>query len=252
MSAGDGEGLLSGQHGREISEAHVDELNRIGLDYWWNAVRLGYIEAEMRRARPLRLLDMGCGPGTFLEHFIATHRPDRALGLDGTDEAVSSARSRGLPVSFADFRAPVEIDFEPTFITLLDVAEHLEDPVATLANVASVCAPGATLIATVPAMPSLYSRWDELSGHHRRYSRSLLQQHISDGGWSLRRIRYIFAYVAPAVWLQRRVLRRDQTFEFPEVPALASRALVTAGRLERWLGAPMPFGTSLVAVAERR
>jgi SAM-dependent methyltransferase len=241
--------------GREISERHVSELDELGLGYWWFAVRRGHLEAIFREAAQLgdvRYLDLGCGPGRITAHLIRTFRPARALGLDGTRDAVAIAAASGVPVRYADLRRPFALEFAPNLVTALDVLEHLDDPVGTLANLAEAAAPGARLAVTVPALPSLWSRWDEVADHRRRYTRGELAAHLGAGGWEPRRVRYIFSYCVPGAWVERKLLRRVGEFEFPRVSPLANAALTAAGHLERRLGSPFPFGTSLLATAERR
>ncbi len=46
-------------------------------------------------------------------------------------------------------------------------------------------------------------------------------------------------------------MRRVEEFRFPRVSSLTNGLLTGLGRLERRLGAPFPFGTSLVAAARR-
>jgi len=236
----------------KISATHVSELDRLGPDYWWLAVRRAHVEAALRRApRPMRLLDFGCGTGTLTASFIERFAPSEALGVDGTRDALRAAEMRGVPVRYVDMTEPLELPFAPNAVASLDVLEHLDDPVAALAALAGACTPDALLVVTVPAMPSLTSRWDEVSGHRRRYTRGLLRAHLRAGGWTPARARYLFAWAVPPVWVQRSLLRRVQEFEFPDVAPLTNRLLTAAGTLERGLGCPFPFGTSLLAVARR-
>ncbi len=241
--------------GQEISEAHVAVLSDADMSgYWWYAVRQLHLHAALaplERAGELHYLDFGCGTGGVMAGVIEALAPARALGLDGTHAAVEVAVGRGLPAVFADFREALELPFEPNAISCLDVLEHLEDPVLALTNLAGVTQRDARLVVTVPAMPSLHSKWDELCGHHRRYTRRTLADHLRAGGWEPMRMRHLFSYCVPPAWWQRRVLRRVQEVEFPPVSALANRLLTLAGAAERALGNPMPFGTSLVAVARR-
>lgn len=240
--------------GEEISARHVAELARLGPRYWWIAVRLAHVEAALRAAAPregLALLDFGCGTGDALAELSARLRPRALAGVDGTDAALAVAAQRGLPVRYADFRRPLELPFAPNAVTCLDVLEHLEDDRLALRALAAACAPRATLVVTVPAMPSLWSRWDEVSGHQRRYTRASLRETLRGSGWEPRRMRYFFAFGVPPAWIERKLLRRVQEFEFPRVSRPLNGLLSALGALERRLGSPLPFGTSLLAVATR-
>jgi len=245
-----------GAEPREISAPHVEMLLSADLaGYWWYEVRLAHVLAALAPIAAegeLRYLDYGCGTGGVLATVARELRPRLALGLDGTQAAVEIAHGRGLPARVANFRQPVEVPFHPNAITCLDVLEHLEDPVLALRNLAAVASPDALLVVTVPAMPSLHSRWDDLCGHHRRYTRGMLLGQLREGGWTAGRLRHLFSYCVPPAFVQRRVLRRVPDVEFPAVSRPMNAALTWAGRVEQRLGCPLPFGTSLVAVASRR
>lgn len=238
---------------QEISAQHVAELSSADSSgYWWYAVRQAHVEALLRAGlgdAPLDHLDLGCGAGGVLSALSSSLKPRMSLGLDGTQGAVDVALTRGLPVRYADFRQPLQLPFAPNVVTCLDVLEHLEDPVLALRHLAAEVTPDALLVVTVPAMPSLHSAWDDLCGHFRRYTPSLLRQHLQDGGWQPLRVRYAFSYCVPPAWWQRRVAKSVQAVEFPPVSPLVNRLMTWAGQLERALGSPLPFGTSIVATA---
>lgn len=240
---------------QEISAQHVAQLSAADTSgYWWYAVRQGHVEALLSRhhgSGPMDLLDFGCGAGGVLATLRSSLAPRRALGLDGTQAAVDIARTRGQPARYADFRAPLELPFAPTAITCLDVLEHLGDPVLALRHLAAGAAPNAVLVVSVPAMPSLHSAWDDACGHHRRYTRRVLAEHLAAGGWRVDAIRSAFSFCVPPAFWQRRVTRSVQEMEFPPVSPLVNRTLTWAGRIERALGCPLPFGTSILAAARR-
>jgi len=240
---------------REISDAHVATLSAADMSgYWWYAVRQAHVHACLaarRGGEAMHYLDFGCGAGGVMSAVVARFAPREALGLDGTQAVVDIAVARGLNARYADFREPLQLPFRPDAVTCLDVLEHLEDPVRALAHLSSVTAPDALLVVTVPAMPSLHSRWDDLCGHHRRYTQELLDRHLREGGWRAQRMRHVFSYCVPPAWVQRRLLRRVQQMEFPPVSPLANRLLTWAGGAERALGSPFPFGTSILATAVR-
>ena len=240
---------------QEITDEHVAGLSEQDMaGYWWYEVRQAHLRAALRplaRAGALSYLDFGCGTGGVLARVIREFAPREALGLDGTQGAIDIALARGLPVRLADFRLPIDPGFRPGAISCLDVLEHLQDPVLALRHLAAAAHPDATLAVSVPAMPSLHSKWDDLCGHQRRYTRGLLVGHLRAGGWEPVRVRHAFSWCVPPAWLQRRLLKRVQQFEFPPVSAPVNALMTFAGRVEQSLGNPLPFGTSLVAVARR-
>jgi SAM-dependent methyltransferase len=238
---------------REISTQHVTELSSADTSgYWWYAVRQGHVESLLRThhgPEPMDYLDLGCGAGGVLAALSASMSPRQALGLDGTQEAVDIAKTRGLEARYADFRAPLDLPFAPTAVTCLDVLEHLEDPVLALRHLREAAMKDAVLVVTVPAMPSLHSTWDDVCGHFRRYTATTLREHLGAGGWSPVRVRHFFSYCVPPAWWQRRVTKAVQEMEFPPVSPLVNKVMTVAGHMERAFGSFLPFGTSLVAVA---
>jgi hypothetical protein len=117
--------------------------------------------------------------------------------------------------------------------------------------------PGAQLIMTVPALPSLWSGWDVAMGHHRRYRWHSLVDVLRGLPVIPREVSYLFPELVPAGYV--RVLSRPPTAAaltddaaFPMLPPFLDRALYRLGaaslRLRRW----WPAGTSLLAVVDRR
>jgi SAM-dependent methyltransferase len=141
--------------------------------YWHLARRKVVLDALPRVANDARLLDIGCGPGTTTTFFNAHgHTVDyadvhhEALSISralaerelGTD-AVARLRFRQLDIC----RDPVPSGYAG--ILLLDVIEHLPDDIGALRSVRAGLTPGDHLVVTVPAFPSLWSRFDEQVKH---------------------------------------------------------------------------------------
>ena len=103
--------------------------------------------ARMRRAglaHGARVLDLGCARGDFLV-FAAEAGLD-AVGVDLNPALAEAARARGLTVHTGDVR---ELDLGPAFdaVTMWDVIEHVDDPVAVLAACRAVLRPGGLVLA---------------------------------------------------------------------------------------------------------
>ena len=101
-----------------------------------------------------RLLDVGAGRGRFVAAALAAGWS--AAGVEPSARGVEAAHAAyGVslsPVSLAETSGEYEA------VTLWHVLEHLEDPDAALAHVASLLAPGGVLLVAVPNLASAQAR----------------------------------------------------------------------------------------------
>lgn len=70
----------------------------------------------------------------------------------------------------------------------LDVIEHLDDDRGAVMRMASLLKPGGLAIISVPALPELFSDFDEVQGHRRRYVPETLRAAFQDTGLTVREI----------------------------------------------------------------
>lgn len=92
-----------------------------------------------------RILDLGCARGDFLA--FAAERGFAVTGVDLNPALADAARARGFAVVTGDLRAVAsEVGRGFDAVTLWDVIEHVDDPVAVLAACRDVVRPGAGLL----------------------------------------------------------------------------------------------------------
>lgn len=142
--------------------------------HWWFTARREILAAVIGQvlppARGHAILDVGCGTGGLAGRLA---RDYAVTGIDASEEAVSLARTRFPNVRF--LRCPDLRDLAPEerrgtdLVVLGDVLEHVRDDRGFLAEVIAGCRPGAFVLITVPADPSLWSDHDRSFGHFRRY-----------------------------------------------------------------------------------
>jgi SAM-dependent methyltransferase len=106
----------------------------------------------------MRLLDVGCGPGTLTVDLARRVSPGEVIGIDMSEpvvaEATAHAHASGVDnVTFraGDFREMETGDFDVTHAH--QVLQHLEDPVGALAAMRRLTTPGGI----VAARDSIYS-----------------------------------------------------------------------------------------------
>ncbi len=105
---------------------------------------------------PPRLLDVGCGTGTFLD--VARRAGWEVYGLEVSAYAAEQARRRGLNVTGAsadDMRLEVSAY---DCVTLWDTLEHVRDPVGVLRTAGRALRPGGVLALSTGDITSLCAR----------------------------------------------------------------------------------------------
>lgn len=144
---------------------------------WWLArARLvaRLIEREMGPG-PHEVLDAGCGWGVTLDRLErAGHR---VTGLDIGRSGLERLDNPGRMLVLGDIESgpiPESAQGRYDVVLALDVLEHLEDDAGALRNLANLARPGGLVIVTVPARPDLWSEFDAIQGHKRRYTRQSL------------------------------------------------------------------------------
>jgi SAM-dependent methyltransferase len=207
--------------------------------------------------RARKILDFGCGTGTFLGYLA---RYGDAQGVDVDEQAIDYCHKRGVHnvQLVSGFPLPFE-DNSFDLVTILDVLEHIEDDKGTLNELLRVLRPGGMLMVAVPAYRFLWGPQDEISNHKRRYIAPQMRRLLKKSGFRVRRLSYFNTFLFPAIALVR-VLRPYLPRQFQ----VQSDCTVTKmGPLNRVLGgifaleAPLvrrvslPFGVSIVGLAHK-
>jgi 2-polyprenyl-3-methyl-5-hydroxy-6-metoxy-1,4-benzoquinol methylase len=220
--------------------------------HYWNRCRNQVILGAVRSlGDPGKMLEVGCGKGlvvAFLRKSGCDITGVELAGVEPVEEAKSHVRTNTDALDLpADERNRVRT------ILLLDVIEHLEDPVAFMAHLATGFPALRHLVITVPARQELFSNYDEFNGHFRRYDRLLLKKQVIAANGTIRRAEYFFHLLYPAAWLQLRLARhRKLSFSVP-AKGLASGVHGLLGRfflLDRKLLPGSWPGTSIIATVD--
>ncbi len=242
-----------------LDEALLDRIGEVEADHWWFTVRRRIVLSVLESlALPegARLVEIGCGTGGTLANIASSHPAWRCLGIEPNARACTVARRRGCHVVEAALpHLPVD-DATATCVLALDVLEHCQDDVAAVREIDRVLVPDGFLVATVPALPSLWSIHDELNAHHRRYTRASLAAAMRAGGLHLQRNTYFNTILLPLGYASRFMadLTRSQRALGVDTPAHAINAtLRTLFSLEERMlrRHDLPIGMSLLAVARK-
>lgn len=244
------------------------DLFQLEDNHWWHKAKRQLVFEAMDRlsiTQNDKLLDVGCGTGKNVEAFASvceTH------GIDISAEAVRFCKKRGLDTviqtpNFPEKKLPYQ---QGSFkvITALDVIEHVDD-MAVLADIHRVLSSDGSVIVTVPALPFLWSKWDEVLHHKRRYTKKTLTDTLEQSGFEVTYCNYVYSFLVLPVLVVRRVKeflmsqasdakQLEYQSDFKLSSPLVNRVFSAVAAVERWFvwRVPIPFGTSLVAVARKK
>jgi len=242
--------------GGRVKTEHSHELARRDTEYWWFRSRYRLVHRLLSDVRavplPNGLLDFGCGAGGFLKFAEASGLcgRDRMIGLDADSGSIDLVRKAGFQAMVADAGAlsGIHLRTAPSAISMLDVLEHLPDPVEALVQLRRIGKPGTVLVCLVPALQGLWSEWDERLGHQRRYTTRTLRGHLTMAGWKPVSLQYMFPSMVLPALARRWAGVTGGADEFPAVPKWIDRALGGWTAMENGFR-HWPFGTSVAALA---
>jgi len=229
-------------------------------DYWWYRARADLLETALAGfvGNPRRVLDVGSADGPSVG-WLRRQAMHVSLDIDprGLDRGGVCASALALPFADESF----------DLVAAFDVVEHCEPESVALSEFARVLAPGGLLLLSVPAYQWAWTRFDEINGHHRRYTRSRAKRAVRAAGLSVERATYAFTSVFPiftADRLRTRVAERltrhpadapmPDVVPLPQVSPTVQRALMGLSAIDRWLlrRVDLPFGSSVLVAARKR
>jgi SAM-dependent methyltransferase len=154
---------------------------------------LRMLASELRRGdsapSEARLLDVGCGDGTFIQKCL--DQGWNVVGMDLSRAAIDRCEARFNQNPHVELYC-CGIDFitdEGPFdaVSAGEVLEHIEDDEVFMRVVYSLLKPGGAFVLTVPIDMSLWSDADTAAGHYRRYTVRLLSEKLIRSGFDIER-----------------------------------------------------------------
>lgn len=205
-----------------------------------------------------RVVEVGAGTGSFSELLLRSEPETLTLVepssmyrqlVERMGKLSSASRVQTHNSTFSSVAGRIRDEARPDSIVYVNVLEHVIDDEAELTMAHATLSSGGRLFIFVPALSWLYGSFDEMVGHHRRYSRRELESKIERSGFCvLKSIYFDLAGIAPW-WLKYRLLR-SRRME-PEAVRFYDRFCVPWLKRVETLASP-PIGKNLLLVAERK
>lgn len=227
--------------------------------HWWFVTKkrivLDTIDSFLSKDDKNKVLDIGCGSGLMLN---ALEDVGETFGMDMSDDAINFSKEifsgkveKGV--------LPNQIPYEENFfdlITALDVIEHVDQDLESLIAIRSHLALNGKAVVTVPAYMFLWSSFDEMNDHKRRYTLTELNTKLVQAGFTVEKISYFNTLLFPIVFVVRmlnNVLKRDGASDVDMPSRPLNFVLEKIFGIEKYLlkFINLPFGVSILAVVSK-
>ena len=241
----------------------VETWRKVRAHPWW-AARAKLVVALLREhgiQAPASVLEAGCGWGVNLD--ALEEAGYRVTGLDVSRRILELIDRPERHLAEADLMQDLPSDAGLSDAVLaLDVIEHLDDDRAALSRLEKLVRPGGLMIVSVPALPELWSAFDEVQGHRRRYLPTTLRQAFGGTNLELTKVLWWGAWMVRLLRAMRsnprRPLAQDpaetyaQFLRLPPWPGPWLMQLAFSWEQRRALAGKLRIGTSLIAISTRR
>lgn len=231
------------------------ELYHVENSHWWHQHKRTIVKQLISRMKPGKALDIGCGTGKIIEEL--NQAGWQCVGVDKSALAQKEGLKRGLKISIAD--AGKKLPFPDKCFRLvlaLDFLEHVKNDQKVVREIKRVLKPSGMIIASVPAYSTLYSYWDKMLGHFRRYSKSDLIQLMKANNLEINFISYYFSWLLlPAVIIRKikELLKIKTVSDFQtntnNKPVIYLIKFLSRVELKLLKYIKLPFGLSLICAA---
>jgi SAM-dependent methyltransferase len=180
----------------------VEQAGLIRHHPWWQArARLTQmLLGRLGVPAQARVLDAGCGWGVTLatleQHYA------HVVGMDISPRVLEMLdRERpGRRLVQADLTRRLPDGLETFDVVLaLDVIEHIDNDRAAVERLGQLTSPGGVVIVSVPALPEMFSAFDRIQGHRRRYLPETLRQAFVETGLDVERTFWWGAWLVPTL-----------------------------------------------------
>ena len=179
---------------KDIPAGFYDEVyqRKAGVRFFWHDLKFRAVAAHLKRAG--KVLDIGCGPGTFIGNYLDGVD---CLGIDFSAPQIDYANRRyGTALHRFSMQGLGGLDQRFDAITMIELIEHLApaDARHLLAEARGLLAPQGRLVVTTPNYRSLWpliewgvnkvSRVSYEQQHVNRYGRGRLAADLAEAGYA--------------------------------------------------------------------
>lgn len=216
----------------------------------------GWVMDEFSPFIGRRVLEIGAGNGNFSRMLFAAEKVECLWLVEPEQEYYNFLVEKFtglqnivvLKLSAEELTMDLLASLQLDTIVMVNVLEHIDDDVELLHRCSQALVPGGRLLTFSPAFPILYSNYDRLVGHCRRYRKKDLEGKFIAAGFSINHLKY-FNFFGFFAWLLLVRLFRAETFGTKKLK-LYEKIIGILQYVEQRI--EFPLGQSIVAIGEKR
>lgn len=234
-----------------------EDLFSLEEKHWWHISKRRIVRKLIEKYNAVsnpKILDIGCGTGKNMEEL---QNLGIVYGLDSSPEALLFCKKRGLHNLILGSAEKTHLKKKSfNIITLLDVLEHTDDS-KSLKEIYRILKEKGLIIITVPAYNFLWSSWDVVLHHKRRYTIENLKLILQQNNFHIKKISYMYSFLVLPVFIIRMIksitFKKTYPSDFKLSSSFINLLMDKITRFESYIlmCLPIPFGTSIIAVAEK-
>lgn len=221
----------------------VNQIERNGNFFWLN-VRFNIVSSIISKYKLNNLLDVGAGSGK-LGKDIKKNNSKFEYYFDEPDIDANKQLIKEFGQKYEVTKN--NIKFES--ITLLDVLEHVENPNKLLEDCFFKLQKSGILIISVPAYQFLWSNWDVLLGHYKRYTVKSMSELLDDFNVEILEKNYLFPELVLPAFLRK--ISKTKSEKFPKIPNFLNQVLYFFSLAISKFRKVIPFGLSVFFVVKK-
>jgi SAM-dependent methyltransferase len=239
-----------------VDPAYGEKYRELYRNHWWWRARTELIIEELRRWQPAEgskaILDIGCGDALFFDRLSEFGEVE---GVEPCAELIDPANPQRARIHVGAFDDSFQPARKYSIILMLDVLEHLDNPVEALHRVSELLDANGKFVATVPAFMALWTNHDVLNHHRTRYTQTTLREVVRQTDLRILEERYFYHWTCPVklavAAIERALHSKPQPTRIP-APWI-NELLYRVSRMEQRMLTPLsiPFGSSLLMIATK-
>jgi SAM-dependent methyltransferase len=215
-------GLIQFSPGKENSKIGYDpkwhkELSELETGNFWFENRNEFIRWVSKKylSSKSRYLEIGCGTG-----FVLT-----MLRRNFPRWNFSASEMESTGISYAMQRLPKKVNFfqmdacaipflsEFDVIGAFDVLEHIPNDLKAISNIYNALKPNGFFVLTVPQHMFLWSQFDEIGCHFRRYSKEDIEVKLHSQGFKIIYSNSFNTLLLPLMFLSRLLNKNNKSLD---------------------------------------